>query len=1127
MRIRTKVSFLTASLLLSFSYSGLLSAHPDDDAPLIASAFERAEEVESVDDAETEAPSKKSDLPLAGETEKLTFSTTEGTWLSLDVSPDGRQIIFDLLGDIYTMPISGGKATPLTQGLEYDSQPRFSPDGKWITYISDKSGNDNIWIAKADGSDARQMTFEKQNYYVSPTFTPDSQYIVATKSGNPPQSKMFHIDGGSGVTLSQAGSGDGVPGLGGVFSPDGRYMYYTKRGPSNQFPSAQIERYDIQTGMVDSITRGEGGGLRPVISPDGTILVYATRYETKTGLRVRNLVSGEDKRLVWPAQRDSQERGGIPSRDILPTYAFTPDGQFLVMNVDGKINKVSMQGGRVENIPFEVDVNLDVGPDLTAPYKVEQGDVTATIIHSPALSKDGSKLAMSALTKIYTMDHEVGAKPARLTKGDAWEFNPVYSPDGRWIAYVTWSTEGGHIWRMRANGKGKPERLTSHPAFYSDLTFSPDGERIIAIRGNRFQREQLFSEFFGFDINLDLVWLPAKGGDVHLITPARGARTPHFTNDASRIYLYDTSALISVNFDGSDKREHLKVEGPKGNRNSKQPSYAEDVRISPDGRYAIALVEKQVWLMPVIYQGDKALSVNVLSAKVPVVKLTNIGADFMGWADDGKTITWSIGSTFYERSLESIQFREEDDDKQDDSSDSTDIAEQTDESALPMVLEDDEAVTAFDIAVTVARNTPKGSIVLSGVNVLPMSAKSTQGMADILENQDILVTDNRIVAIGNVGQLDLPEGTKVVDLKGKFVTPGFVDTHAHFEFRNQDVLEPQNWSLTANLAYGVTAGLDVQTTTKDYFTYRDMVETGQSVGIRAFMTGPGIFGPNDFQSYEQTLAYLRRYSDHYNTHNIKSYVVGNRQQRQWVVQAAKELGLLPTTEGAGDMRLDITHAIDGMHGNEHSLPDGPIFNDVVELFAKTQTAYTPTLLVQYNGVPGREYFFTRTEVHDNQKLQRFYPHNRLDEMTRRRNGWVRDDEFSFSETARGAASIQRAGGLVGIGGHGEVQGLGYHWEMWAFGLNDAMTPVEILRAATIDGAKIIGIEQDLGSIEVGKLADMVVLDKNPLEDIRNTSSIDKVMKNGELFDGDTLTQEWPVQKPLKPFWWWKEIGITD
>jgi imidazolonepropionase-like amidohydrolase len=248
---------------------------------------------------------------------------------------------------------------------------------------------------------------------------------------------------------------------------------------------------------------------------------------------------------------------------------------------------------------------------------------------------------------------------------------------------------------------------------------------------------------------------------------------------------------------------------------------------------------------------------------------------------------------------------------------------------------------------------------------------------------------------------------------------------------------------------------------------------------------------------------------------------GNRRQRQWIVLASKALGLMPTTEGAGDQRLDITHAIDGMHGNEHTLPDHPLGDDVVQLYARTRTAYTPTLIVQYNAREMREYFFTRSDIHDDPKLRRFYPANRLDALTERRPGWQREEEYRFRQAAADAARIQRAGGLVGVGAHAELQGLGYHWEMWAYAMG-GMSPTEVLRAATIDGARVIGVDADLGSIEVGKLADLLVLDKNPLEDIRHSTSLHKVIANGRVYNAQTLDQEWPQQKPFPPFWWWDQ-----
>ncbi|MBA2301605.1 MAG: amidohydrolase family protein, partial [Acidobacteria bacterium] len=924
--------------------------------------------------------------------------------------------------------------------------------------------------------------------------------------------------------------------LGASVSPDGRYLFVGQAGTGTGLARWQVARFDMRSGEADVITQAEGGGLRPLVSPDGKRVVYATRYETKTGLRVRNLETGGDRWLKWPITRDEQESGGSPSRDTLPGYAFMPDGREILVTSNGKIQRLNIETGVEVPVPFKAKVALDVGPDLEFPYRVPQGPVRAKLIQDPRQSPDGKRVVMSVLTNLYLMD--IGSasaigKPRRLVlspdrsaldpvRGDASSavpsdnaFKPTWSPDGHWIAYVTWSPAGsGHIWKVRADGTGQPQQLTKLSAFYTDITFAPDGLRIVGLRGNEYQRQQSFSEFGGLRIPLDLVWLPASGGDVELIVPARGLGRPHFTTDGNRVFVYSNDGVISLRYDGTDRRTHVRVTGP-GRGGVPRPPAADAVVMRPDGRWALADVNNQLWVVAVPPFTGSPATISVRGPAVPVKRLTDIGADYFAWADEGKTITWAIGSTFFRRAFDTIDFGPakptEGEGAKPAEGEETPAAAAAKPAEKKDPLDVDKNVQRVEVAIEIPRASPKGTIVLRGATII------TSKGDELIQHGDIVVTDNRITSIGR--GLKTPAGARVIDARGKFIVPGFVDTHAHWEFRTHDVLEPQNWSLIANLAYGVTAGLDVQTSTNDYFAYQDLVETGQSIGQRAFMTGPGVFSSNDFQSYEATLAYLKRYKEHYRTTNIKSYMVGNRKQRQWVVQASKELGLMPTTEGGRDLKLDITHAIDGMHGNEHTLPVFPLYKDVVELFAKTKTAYTPTLLVNYGGIIAEEYFYATTEVHDDKKLNRFYPHNVLDDLTRRRRVWARKDEFVFILAAESAAKIQRAGGLVGVGGHGQLQGLGYHWEMWGLAMG-GMTPREVLRAATIDGARIIGFDQDLGSLEAGKLADLVVLDRNPLDDIRNTNTVRYVMKNGELYDGDTLDQVWPVQQKLPSFWWW-------
>jgi hypothetical protein len=808
---------------------------------------------------------------------------------------------------------------------------------------------------------------------------------------------------------------------------------------------------------------------------------------------------------------------------------------------------LDLASGNEKIIPFTAQVSQDIGPKLDFPQRVEQGPVKVRLIMDPVESPDSKRLAFSAMTHLYAMDLPHG-QPQRLTSGGGHEFQPAWSPDGKFIAYVTWSSEGGRLWKVPSGG-GTPVQLSKSLAVYSNPAWSPDGSKIVALRGNAYDREN--SEFDGGQTgNADLVWIPAEGGEANLILPARGAGGPHFTHEKDRIYVYTPQGLVSLRYDGTDRRTHLQVKG-QGLYFFEEPIPADDVRASPDGQWVLAHVMNQLYLIAMPVVGGEAPTVNVSTAALPAKRLTDIGADYFAWADDGKTITWAVGSSLFREPLSAISFEppkdekkdedkkdadKKDGDKKDDGKDAkdndkkdsngqrADAAKKDDkndnkkeEKKEPKKLKEEEKdVEEIAVTLEVPRKTPKGSIVLRGATVVTMKGD------EVLKNADIVIEDNRIKSVGARGSA--PAGAKVFDVRGKTISPGFIDTHAHWTEIRRGILDTQNWAFLTNLAYGVTAGLDVQTGTNDMFAYQDLTDSGDIIGLRAFSTGPGVFSDNNFQSMEEVKGVLTKYRKYYGTHNIKSYIVGNRRQRQYMVQAAKELEMMPTTEGAIDLKLDLTHVIDGFHGNEHTLPITPLYKDVIQMFSQSGISETPTLIVNYGGPFGENYWYENTEVHDNAKLNHFTPHKIIDEKTKRRPEWFRKDEYAFPKLAAQVAKLQRAGTLVGVGSHGQLQGLGYHWEMWMLA-SGGMTPMEVLRCATSNGAKIVGRPQDLGSIEPGKLADLVIFDKNPLDDIHNTNSIRWVMKNGELFEGDTLDQVWPEKKKLEPLWFWNNYDV--
>ena len=1126
---RSLVVYLVAMALSLSGLAGISHARTQD----------AAQEKEKAEEKKDEKKDEKKGLPLKSD-RKISFTTDEGTWLSLDVSPDGKTIVFELIGDIYTLPIEGGKAKLIDGGMAFDSQPRFSPDGQWIALLSDREGSENVWIMKADGTGAKQVSKDPNNEFASPSWDPSGKYIYVSKTKfgiGPREIWMYHVDGGTGIQITKSKPSPTTPrdqrtsDMGVVASPDGRYLYYAERkrdfSYNSMFPLWQIKRKDRKTGDEDTIIEQPRSAMRPLLSPDGKFLLYVTRHETETGLRLRNLETGEDHWVRYPVTRDDQE--AIFSRDLFPGYAFLPGGKEIIYNQDGKIRRLNLETGAESVIPFSAEVSQDLGPKLDFPQKVEQGPVKVRLIHDPVESPDGKKLAFSAMTHLYTLDLPSGI-PQKLDTGKSTAFQPSWSPDGKWIAYVSWSSEGGQLWKIPVSG-GSPVQLSKSLAVYSNPVFSPDGSRIVLLRGNAYDREN--SGFDGGQTNnADLVWISADGGEPNLILPARGSGGPHFTHEKDRIYVYTPGGLLSLRYDGTDRRTHLIVKGA-GIYFADEPVPADDLVPSPDGQWVLAHVMNQLYVIAMPPVGGEPPTVSLSGPAVPLKKITDIGADYYGWADDGKTITWAVGASYFRQPLSSISFEPPKDEKKegekkegekkdeakdaDKDEDKKESADKKDEKKEEKKFKEREKdVQEIKVVLEMPRKTPKGTIVLRGATVVTMKGE------EVLKDADIVVENNRIKSVGAKGSV--PAGAKVFDVKGKTITPGFIDTHAHWFEIKRGILDTQNWAFLANLAYGVTAGLDVQTGTNDMFAYQDLVDTGDILGQRAFSTGPGVFSDNNFQSLEEVKGVLTKYRDYYGTHNIKSYLVGTRKQRQFMVQASKELEMMPTTEGALDLKLDMTHVIDGFHANEHTLPVTPLYNDVIQLFAKSGTADTPTLIVNYGGPFGEDYWYEYSEVHDNAKLNHFTPHRIIDEKTKRRPGWFRKDEYEFPKLAAQVTKLARAGGLVGVGSHGQLQGLGYHWELWMIA-SGGMTPMEALKCATVNGSKIIGRPDEIGTLEPGKLADLIIFDKSPLDDIHNSNTIHWVMKNGELFEGDTLNQVWPEQKKLEPLWFWNNYDV--
>ena len=1014
-----------------------------------------------------------------GPSKKVTVTTDEGTWMNVDVSPDGKKIIFDILGEIYSIPVSGGKTSLLAGGRAWNTQPRFSPDGKLIAYTSDKDGGNNIWIMNADGGDKHAITRETYSLLSNAAWSPDGQYLIAQKhfTGNDSGNELwlYNRTGGDGIQLTKRNGKDAIEP---VISPDGKFVYWSENeisGP-NADPDKgiySIKRLNRETGTIGTISGGTGGACKPELSPDGKLMAFVKRVRLKSVLFLHNINTGEE----WPEydnlSHDQQET--VNTSTTYPDFAWSPDSKQIIFNAKGKVWNLDITTLNTVQIPFEITSTKNITESLHFSQNVFNDNFMPKMINGLTTSPDGKMIAFNAAGYIYTKILP-DSLPKRITNTNDLEYSPAFSPDGKSLIYIDWSDELKAAINTIDLKTHIVSRLTVEKGFYYTPKFSAKGDRIIFHKGKGNEVQG-----FAFGENPGIYSMPVAGGKPKMVIDS--GSEPQYANNDSRIY---------YQVDHNGKKTFMLMDTTGANQKRLYTSGDASRFIpSPDGRWMAFSDNTSSYITPMVGIGN-VQDLSADNTSIPLTKISRDAAENIHWSNDSKKISWTSGQRYYTRDIDNI------------------------------VNNTNTDTTGINVNLKLKTDVPDGKIAFKNARIITMRGD------EVILNGTLLIGGNKILAIGKAADVPIPADAKIFDLAGKTVIPGIIDIDAGLHPASGGISPQQDWNYYADLAYGVTTVLTTSSNINTALSQAEMIKAGNMTGPRVYVTGNITPDINNDSDPDNVIADGKSNLRRLKTAGIfiaETSDLPRRDQRQQLIAAARDLQMeiLPG-KGTG-LNGDMNRITDGYTSIENNLPVWPLYKDVNTLFSAGKTTYIPELIVSRGTQYGENFWFDRLEVWRNDYLLSYTPQYLIDARSRRRSTSEYGD-YGHIDIARAVKQLADGGTKINIGSGGALQGLGTHWEMWMLA-QGGMSPMDILHAATINGAACLGMDKETGSLEVGKLADLVILNDNPLDDIRNSEKINYVMINGRLYDTGSMNEIGNREKPRLHFWWQMSKGMIS